>query len=204
MGSFKIRATNTDAVISSAQAVEDFGAQNYGIVAYTADNPDAVMVQIRDLFGDKSHWSRTVEEFNNDALGTVSAFLKPMQNLTWFILLLATVGVINNLLINYIQKKRSIAMYKSVGLSNAQNIKITMLEGLSIGLLGALLGVFVSYMEIKTVFLVAGPRISMEPTLEISSFLFAALMGIAITLIGSVVPIVKGAKMKLVEEIKFE
>ncbi len=38
--------------------------------------------------------------------------------MTYFILLLATVGVINNLLINYIQKRRTIAMYKSIGLSN--------------------------------------------------------------------------------------
>ena len=32
----------------------------------------------------------------------------------------------------------------------------------------------------------------------------AGLAGIMITLIGSVVPILKGSKMKLVEEIKFE
>ena len=44
----------------------------------------------------------------------------------------------------------------------------------------------------------------MEPELKISTFLIAALMGIGITLIGSVVPIMKGANMKLVDEIKFE
>jgi len=62
----------------------------------------------------------------------------------------------------------------------------------------------VSWLEIKTVFLVAAPKIAMEPELEITTFLIAALMGIAVTLIGSVVPIIKGANMKLVEEIKFE
>lgn len=72
------------------------------------------------------------------------------------------------------------------------------------GLIGALLGTVVSWLEIKTVFLAAGPKIAMEPELEISTFIFAALIGIAITLIGSVVPIIKGANMKLVEEIKFE
>ena len=48
---------------------------------------------------------------------------------------------------------------------------------------------------IATIFIVAGPKISM---------LSAGAMGVLVTLTGSVVPIVKSKKMKLVEEIKFE
>ena len=51
------------------------------------------------------------------------------------------VDMINNLLINYMQKRRSIAMYKSVGLSNRQNVKITLIEGFYVGLIGAALAV---------------------------------------------------------------
>ena len=59
-------------------------------------------------------------------------------------------------------------------------------------------------MEIQTIFLVAGPKIAMTPELDASTFLTAGGMGIIITLIGSVVPILKSRSMKLVEEIKFE
>lgn len=204
VGSFKSRATDVEALISSACAVSDFDASAYDFLAYTAADPDAIMVQIRDLFGETSNWSRTVEEFNTDALSTVGAFLQPMHSMTYFILLLATVGVINNLLINYIQKRRSIAMYKSVGLSNRQNMKMTLIEGFSSGLIGAVIAIFVSYMEIQTIFLVAGPKISMVPKLDAVTFLTAGGMGILVTLIGSVVPIFKSRRMKLVEEIKFE
>lgn len=162
------------------------------------------MVQIRDLFGNISNWSRTVEEFNTDALSTVGAFLQPMHSMTYFILLLAAVGVINNLLINYMQKRRITAMYKSVGLSNRQNMKMTLIEGFSSGLIGAIIAIVVSYLEIQTIFLVAGPKISMSPHLELSTFLSAGLMGIGVTLLGSAVPILKSRRMKLVEEIKFE
>ena len=54
-------------------------------------------------------------------------------------------------------------MYKSVGLSCRQNRKMTLTEGFSSGLLGALIAMFVSYQEIQTIFLVAGPKISMVP-----------------------------------------
>lgn len=203
-GSFKSRATDVEAVIPSRYAEIDFGARVYGFLAYTAADPDAVMVQIRDLFGETSNWSRTVEEFNTDALSTVGAFLQPMHSMTYFILLLATVGIINNLLINYIQKRRTIAMYKSVGLSNKQNRKMTLIEGFSSGLIGAAIAIFVSYMEIQTIFLVAGPKISTVPEMDAGVFLSAGAMGIVVTLIGSVVPIFKSRQMKLVEEIKFE
>jgi putative ABC transport system permease protein len=203
-GSFKSRATDVEAVIPSTYSVSDFGKASYGFLAYTAADPDAIMVQIRDLFGDTSNWSRTVEEFNMDALTTVGAFLQPMHSMTYFILLLAAVGVINNLLINYMQKRRAIAMYKSVGLSNRQNIRMTLIEGFSSGLIGAVIAIFVSYMEIQTIFLVAGPKISIVPELSAKTFLIAGAMGVLITLLGSVVPIFKSHQMKLVKEIKFE
>ena len=43
-----------------------------------------------------------------------------MRTMTWFILLLAAVGVVNNLLISHIQKRRTTAMYKSVGSPTAR------------------------------------------------------------------------------------
>ncbi|MCC0636480.1 FtsX-like permease family protein [Clostridioides sp. ES-S-0001-02] len=204
VGSFKSRANDVEAVIPSRYAVSDFDKTTYGFLAYTAVNPDVIMIQIRDLFGDTYNWSRTVEEFNNDSLNTINSFLSPMNNMTYFILLLATVGIINNLLINYIQKRRSIAMYKSVGQSDKQNIKMTLIEGFTSGLFGAVIGVLISILEIQTIFIVAGPKISMTPDLDFKTFIFVGMLGITVTLIGSVVPIIKGKKMKLVEEIKFE
>ena len=203
-GSFKSRATDVEAVVPSNYAVSDFHADSYGFLAYTAQDADAVMVQIRDLFADRPNWSRTVEEFNEDALSTVSAFLKPMHSMTYFILLLAAVGVINNLLINYIQKRRTIAMYKSIGLSHRQNVSIMLIEGFTSGVIGAAIAAGVSYLEIKTVFLVAGPKITMAPELELSMFFASGAMGIAVTLAGTFIPIFKSRRMKLVEEIRYE
>ncbi len=203
-GSFRSRATDVKAVIPSSCAVRDFGADAYNFLAYTAADPDAVMVQIRGLFGETPNWSRTVEEFNSDAARTVGAFLEPMHSMTYFILLMAAVGIVNNLLINYMQRRRTIAMYKSAGLSNRQNVKMMLIEGFTSGSAGAVTAIFVSYLEIQTIFIVAGPKISVKPELDMVTFLAAGAMGIAITVAGTVAPIFKSCRMKLVEEIKFE
>lgn len=203
-GSFRSRATDVEAVIPSSCAVRDFGADAYNFLAYTAADPDAVMVQIRGLFGETPNWSRTVEEFNSDAARTVGAFLEPMHSMTYFILLMAAVGIVNNLLINYMQRRRTIAMYKSAGLSNRQNVKMMLIEGFTSGSAGAVTAIFVSYLEIQTIFIVAGPKISVKPELDMVTFLAAGAMGIAITVAGTAAPIFKSCRMKLVEEIKFE
>lgn len=203
-GSFKSRATDVEAIIPASMAVSDFGKERYGLLAYTARDPDGIMVQIRDLFGETSNWSRTTEEFNQDALSTVEAFLQPMHSMTYFILLLAAAGVINNLLIQYIQNRRTAAMYKSVGQSRRQYVRMTLLEGFSAGLMGAAAAVAVSYVEIQTIFLVAGPKIAMQPRLHGSVFLAAGAMGIAVNMAGCLVPLIKNRKMKIVEEIKYE
>lgn len=204
LGTFQSRGDNSEAILPGQCARSDFGLVHYGMLAYSASDPDAIMAQIRNLFGSKYNWSRTTKEFSEDALKIINSFMSPMKKLTYFILLLAAIGVINNLLINSIQKRHATAMYFSVGMSKVQNVKMTIIEGLTSGLAGSALGLFVSYMEIKTIFIVAGPRIPIDPTLNVAVFIMAGLAGIGITLIGSVVPILKVSKMKLIEEIKFE
>lgn len=124
--------------------------------------------------------------------------------MTYFILLLAAVGIINNLLINYLQKKHSIAMYKSIGLSNIQNIKMTMIESITAGMTGTIIGIVTAYLEVRIIFIVAGPKVAVTPEYDPMIFITAGIAGILITVIGSVVPILKSTDMKLVEEIKFE
>lgn len=202
--SFRSRATDVEAIIPSACANADFGDIGYGFLAYTAADPDAIMVQLRSLFGDTENWSRTVAEFNADAQNTVGTFLRPMHGMTYLILLLAAVGVVNNLLIGFLQKRRAVAMYRAVGLSLRQNVKMTLIEGLCTGLTGALLAILVSYLEIQTIFLVAGPKITAAPTLDALTFLSAGALGVAITLAGSAVPIRKARRMALAQQIRFE
>ena len=124
--------------------------------------------------------------------------------MTYLILLLAAVGVVNNLLIGFLQKRRAVAMYRAVGLSLRQNVKMTLIEGLCTGLTGALLAILVSYLEIQTIFLVAGPKITAAPTLDALTFLSAGALGVAITLAGSAVPIRKARRMALAQQIRFE
>lgn len=81
---------------------------------------------------------------------------------------------------------------------------MTLLEGLSAGWIGACIAMLVSWLEIQTIFLVAGPRISMQPELSLSTFLWAGALGVGLTLLGSLLPILKNRRLRIVEQLKFE
>ncbi|SHJ83826.1 putative ABC transport system permease protein [Clostridium cavendishii DSM 21758] len=202
LGSYKSRANNSQAVLPSKYLESDFGQNTYGMIVYRSKDSEGTMAKIRSMHGSKENYSRTVEEFTKDSLEVVTAFLKPLNSLNYCILLLSTIGIINNLLINYIQKQREIAMYRAVGLSTKQNVKMTLIEAFTSGIIGSGAGMIISYLEIRTIFIVAGPRISMSPDFQLSTFLIAGFIGIALTLVGSIVPIIKNNKMKIVEKIK--
>lgn len=89
-------------------------------------------------------------------------------------------------------------------MSHRQALKIVLLEGLSCGLIGSFIAICISYMEIQTIFLIVGQKITITPQLNGTSFIRAGIMGIFITIVGFVIPIIKSYRMKLVEEIKFE
>lgn len=61
-------------------------------------------------------------------------------------------------------------MYRAVGLSIKQSVKVTLIEGFTSGIIGAVAGMIISYLEIRTIFIVAGPRISMGPDFRLYTF----------------------------------
>ncbi len=204
-GEYTSRASGASCIIPEEYAKEDFNPKVYGAVFYQCSNPDTVTKEIRNLYNGRDNFTRSIKEFNLDSSGVIKAFLEPMNKLTYFIVILGAVGIINNLIINYIQKKRSIAMYKSVGMSKVQNIKMTLIEGFTSGIIGAIIGSGIAYLEARIIFKVAGPSMGgLAMNMPVSMFIIASVIGILINLIGSIVPIIKGSRLQIVEEIRFQ
>lgn len=208
---YKCRANLSSAVIPSKYIKEDFKINGYSTVAYsvsdiesTSDIENATK-EIRNLYNGKVNETKSIKSCLELIENIVNSLFMLLDGLTYFILILGIVGIINNLIINYIEKKRYIAMYKSVGLSKMQHIKMVIIEGFTVGLIGGILGTFIAYLESKIIFKVAGPRLTLiETNITLNTFIIAVIMGIVITLIGSVIPIIKSSKLQIVEEVRFE
>jgi putative ABC transport system permease protein len=203
IGKIKI-GISRNALIPGKYFKEDFKAKGYTMAYINSSKIETVVKEVKLLYNGKDNGTSSLQEEKEDNEKLFGVLFGILNGFNYILLLIGIVGVINNLIINFIQRKRTIAMYKSVGLSKNQLIKMTLIEAFTTGVIGGAIGIVVTYLEVKVIFKILQNFIDMKPDYSLSIFIIAAGMGILITLLGSVVPLVKSSKLQVIEAIKYE
>jgi putative ABC transport system permease protein len=118
---------------------------------------------------------------------------------------LGSIGVFNNFLISFIDRRRSFALLRSIGMSRTQNTLMLVLESLSIGFIGTLSGLGVGGVLLTTIPILL-EAFNVWVLLQFSSILALLMLaaGVAICLLGSVGPTIRTRKLNLIEALKYE
>lgn len=120
-------------------------------------------------------------------------------------LIIGAFGVINNFVISFIERKRSLAVYASVGMSRHQTRKMLFVESISIGLIGSFAGIAAGMLMIYIMpFMFELANFPMELEYTGSVFATSIILGVLITVIAAIVPSLKSSKMNIIEAIKYE
>ena len=97
------------------------------------------------------------------------------------------------------------AIYKSVGMSTRQMMKMVFLESLISGVFGALIGIVEGLMLLFIAPYVLG-AVDKELIIHFSNkeLIKSFLVGVTITTLASISPILKTSKFKIIEALKYE
>ncbi|MHB1393520.1 MAG: ABC transporter permease [Clostridia bacterium] len=126
-----------------------------------------------------------------------------LNNISLLAMGISALLIINT--ISFIERKRSLAMFRSVGMSKVQIIKMIFIEALSGGLIGGAVGVFSGVVNISVI-----PYVMRAIDMPIPIHYSAVLMinsligGAAVTLIASVSPALKSSRLNVIEAVKYE
>lgn len=120
-------------------------------------------------------------------------------------LVIGVIGVINNLIISFIERKQSIAVLRSVGMSSKQVIKMLLVEAIYLGGIGGIAGIIGGMLIMSIVpHILEAMRVPV-PTYIIYQVLWIYLVGaMAITILSSIIPVRKSSKLNIIEAIKYE
>jgi len=145
---------------------------------------------------------REMERQNRVANDGMFVLLKSFSVLA---MLIGLIGVVNNLLVGFIQRRRFFAMMRSVGMEKKQLRTMIFLEAATGGIVGGLIGSGSGFVLIGACSHVLTDinlpiRLSMDP----SQVLLMVAGGMLTMLVASLSPVVKGSKMKLVDALKYE
>jgi len=194
------------ALIGEKYLKNDMGIRYYSaIYAKTNKDPQTVLNNIKDKLANMRLSLMTKEEMQTENKKSNDQMFNVLNAFSIMALVIGIFGVLNNLLISFMERKRSLAIFRSVGMSKSQIIKVIFIESLSGGIVGGTVGVFAGILMIQIV-----PKVTeaMNLPLEINYlwtlFVYAFLGGIIINVAASIVPAFKSSKLNIIESIKYE
>jgi putative ABC transport system permease protein len=173
----------------------------------TNKDSEAVVKNIQERFKKTNPWVRSTKQMMDENMKGNSQILGIFKGFGILALVICVFGVFNNLVISFIDRKRSLAIMRSVGMDRRQTVKTIFIEALTGGMIGGIIGVIIGLLLVmnvtKVIETMGG---SMKDCLEISWISLATCMvgGVIITIAASVGPALRSSKLNVIEAIKYE
>jgi len=194
------------AIVSDKYLKSDMQMKYYNdMLVKTSKPPEVVSENIKKYFGNQDIYIRTMEEMEKSNNESNKALFSIFRIFSIMAMVIGVFGILNNFAISFMERKRSLAMFRSMGMSKGQIIKMIFIEALSGGIVGGAVGVFSGVVNISIV-----PYVLRAIDLPIPIHYSAVLMafslagGVAVTLIASVSPALKSSRLNIIEAVKYE
>lgn len=194
------------ALISENNMRMDTGDRFYQeIYIKTSGDPAKVAEALEKQLAQRPHSLTTVSQMeieNRKSNDNLFVILKGFSLMT---LVIGVFGILNNLIISFIERRRSLAMLRSIGMSRRQTLGMIFIEALSGGLVGGAAGVGAGYLLLLGIpYVLKAMDLSVPLHLPLETIPVYLAAGILITVAASVSPALRSSRMNIVEAIKYE
>lgn len=185
---------------------DDMGAKYYnGAYIKVKGDSDKALKALQKQYSDRGFSGMTLEEMLKNDMDSKNQLMSTLVGFSVLALVIGVIGVINNLIISFIERKQGIAILRSVGMSKKQVANMLFIEALYSGGIGGTAGITAGV--IIMYILPDVLRAMQEPirTYLISDILWVYLVGgILITVVSSITLVKRSSKLNIIESIKYE
>jgi putative ABC transport system permease protein len=202
------RSDGKFALIGERYLKSDMSVKEYNqIYIKTNKDPEEVVKNIQEKFKNRAPWVRSMKQMMKENMEGNSKVLGVFKGFGILALIICIFGVFNNLIISFIDRKRSLAIMRSVGMNKRQTLKMIFIEAFTGGLIGGVIGIIIGLlliMNVEKVIEALGG--SMKDFIQISWTSLAVCMvgGVIITIAASVGPALRSSKLNIIEAIQYE
>lgn len=194
------------AFISDKYFKQDMKAHYYSDILVKSDGDAEKALQIiKENFRGKDLSLITVADMEQSNKENNTAMFNIFKGFSVMAMVIGIFGVLNNFAISFMERKRSLAVLRSVGMSKKQVKKMIMIEALTGGFIGGSVGVIMGVMMISIIpYLLRAIDLPVEITYYPALLINSLLGGIVVALIASIGPVLKSSKLNIIEAIKYE
>jgi putative ABC transport system permease protein len=129
-----------------------------------------------------------------------------IANAVWIIVVLvAAVALLNTLTLSVLERRREIGVLRAMGSSRRFTLQMVLAEAVGIGVIGGVLGLVFGYADQWLFSLVSADMMNFHVTFRPSSTALGCAVGaLAISLLGSVPPARRAARLNIIEAVSVE
>lgn len=135
----------------------------------------------------------------------VDSIFNAINSYTYFAVIIGLIGLFNQIISGFLERKRSIALYRCIGMSKKSISKMIFVEALVIGILGSGLGILIGFIMMQLIPYLVGMMwgfVVIKPAyMEMLSMVVFGLIGL---LMVSLVPLRASKKISLLEHLRYE
>jgi len=203
------------AYISLAKAKSLMGMKTkfsgYNIRLSDVEQLDSITEQLRDNLR-YPYYIRTIFQQHQNIFTWIDLQKKPIPIVLGLIILVAIFNIVGTILMNIVERTSQIGILKSLGASKNQILKIFLIQGIYLGIVGIILGNLLAFglSELQLNFnIIELPEtvyfLSTAP-MEISgmNYLIVSLAAFILTIFSSVIPSIVASNLKPISAIRFD
>lgn len=201
-----LRNNGSLALIPEKYLKQDTGISFYSnIYVKASGNTQKLINIIKKDFQYQNIMVSSVEELEKKDKDNNKNIFFVLNGFSVLAMLIGALGVFNNLMVSFMERKRYLAMLRSIGLSKKQNIKMLLIEAFSGGIIGGVLGVITGFIMLQSIPYVLrnfGLYIEIHYPAGVIVIYIAAAVFTVVT--AALRPAIKSSRINIIESIKYE
>ena len=192
--------------ISAENYREDMGVSWYNEILIKADgDAEVVKNNIKRSLAKEVMSIQTRKELETANYDKVGGIFNSISIYTYIAMFVGIIGIINNIVAGFIERKRSFALYRCVGMSKKGIKAMLTVETALIGVFSVVFGMLASIIMMTTVPVAVGAVwgvVTVVPATR--EILIMSAVSIVAMLVVSYVPTLQSTRLNIIETIKYE
>lgn len=192
--------------IKNSTLKELFGVLSANTITFNTDrNVDTVMHELKPILRGVGASAITNDEMCKDNLAQNQMMVDAMSIFAYMAIIIASLGIVNNVSISFLQRKSEFAILSSVGMENSGRLKILFFESIASVTWAMLITSVYSIFGLKLLSILAKTvGFDMAIALDYKSLPMIFGVSLVIVLIATVPVCFKSRKLSIIQEIKYE